>query len=155
MGLYDAYDRGAQNVVLTDASGNLAEGPGFNIFVVGKGRIATPDRGMLCGVTRQTTIELAAELGFALDERPVSVEEALAADEVFISSTAGCVMPVTAHERHAGEGWPHGRDHARVCSTPIGRSIRRRSGPWRSTMCSPCRETPAADGEITAAIPQR
>ena len=58
MGLYDAYDRGAQNVVLTNASGNLAEGPGFNIFVIGKGRIATPDRGVLRGVTRQTTIEL-------------------------------------------------------------------------------------------------
>ena len=78
MGLYDAYGRGAQNVVLTDSAGNLAEGPGFNIFVVRDGRIATPDRGVLRGVTRQTTIELAAELGFALDERPVAIEEALA-----------------------------------------------------------------------------
>ena len=95
MGLYDAYDRGAQNVVLTDAAGNLAEGPGFNIFVVSEGRIATPDRGVLRGVTRQTAIELAAELGLALDERPVPIEEALAADEVFISSTAGGIMPVT------------------------------------------------------------
>ena len=95
MGLYDAYDRGAQNVVLTDAAGNLAEGPGFNIFVVSEGRIATPDRGVLRGVTRQTAIELAAELGLALDERPVAIEEALAADEVFISSTAGGIMPVT------------------------------------------------------------
>ena len=95
MGLYDAYDRGAQNVVLTDAAGNLAEGPGFNIFVVSDGRIATPDRGVLRGVTRQTAIELAAELGFALAERPVAIEEALAADEVFISSTAGGIMPVT------------------------------------------------------------
>lgn len=95
MGLYDAYDRGAQNVVLTDAAGNLAEGPGFNIFVVSDGRIATPHRGVLRGVTRQTAIELAAELGFALAERPVAIEEALAADEVFISSTAGGIMPVT------------------------------------------------------------
>jgi len=96
MGLYDAYDRGAQNVVLTDAAGNLAEGPGFNIFIVRAGRIATPDRGMLRGVTRQTVIELAAELGYPLDERPVSIGEALDADEVFISSTAGGVMPVTS-----------------------------------------------------------
>jgi branched-chain amino acid aminotransferase len=95
MGLYDAYDRGAQNVVLTDAAGNLAEGPGFNIFVVSKGEMATPDRGVLRGVTRQTAIELAAELGLPLHQRPVSIEEALAADEVFITSTAGGVMPVT------------------------------------------------------------
>ena len=46
-------------------------------------------------MTRQTAIELGAELGFPLDERPVAIEEALAADEVFITSTAGGVMPVT------------------------------------------------------------
>lgn len=45
MGLYDAYDRGAGSVVLRDASGNLTEGPGFNIFIVKNGTIATPGRG--------------------------------------------------------------------------------------------------------------
>ncbi|OCC02416.1 branched-chain amino acid transferase [Labrys sp. WJW] len=95
MGLYDAYDRGAQSAVLTDAGGNLAEGPGFNIFTVRQGRIATPDRGVLRGVTRQTAIDLAAELGFPLEERVVAAAEALAADEVFVTSTAGGIMPVT------------------------------------------------------------
>ncbi|MBP0582291.1 aminotransferase class IV [Labrys sp. LIt4] len=95
MGLYDAYDRGAQSAVLTDAGGNLAEGPGFNIFTVRQGRIATPDRGVLRGVTRQTAIALAAELGFPLEERLVAAAEALAADEVFVTSTAGGIMPVT------------------------------------------------------------
>ncbi|WP_448950903.1 aminotransferase class IV [Labrys neptuniae] len=95
MGLYDAYDRGAQSAVLTDAQGNLAEGPGFNIFTVRQGRIATPARGVLRGVTRQTAIELATERGFPLDERVVSAAEALAADEVFVTSTAGGIMPVT------------------------------------------------------------
>lgn len=95
MGLYDAYDRGAQSAVLTDVDGNLAEGPGFNIFTVREGRIATPDRGVLRGVTRQTAIELAAELGFPLEQRVVTAAETLAADEVFITSTAGGIMPVT------------------------------------------------------------
>lgn len=105
MGLYDAYDRGAQSAVLTDAGGNLAEGPGFNIFTVRQGRIATPDRGVLRGVTRQTAIDLAAELGFPLEERVVLAAEALAADEVFVTSTAGGIMPVTRINAAAvGEG---------------------------------------------------
>ena len=105
MGLYDAYDRGAQSTVLTDAGGNLAEGPGFNIFTVRQGRIATPDRGVLRGVTRQTAIDLAAELGFPLEERVVAAAEALAADEVFVTSTAGGIMPVTRINAAAvGEG---------------------------------------------------
>lgn len=105
MGLYDAYDRGAQSTVLTDAGGNLAEGPGFNIFTVRQGRIATPDRGVLRGVTRQTAIDLAAEFGFPLEERVVPAAEALAADEVFVTSTAGGIMPVTRINAAAvGEG---------------------------------------------------
>lgn len=95
MGLYEAYDRDAQNVVLTDADGNLAEGPGFNIFVVRDGVIATPDQGVLRGITRRSAIELAQRLGMAVSERPVTQAEALAADEVFVTSTAGGIMPVT------------------------------------------------------------
>lgn len=95
MGLYDAYGRGAKTVILTDARGNLAEGPGFNVFVVKDGKIATPDRGVLEGVTRLSAMELAHELGLALEERAVTAEEARAADEVFATSTAGGIMPVT------------------------------------------------------------
>ena len=96
MGLYDAYDHGAANVVLQDGAGNVAEGPGFNVFVVKDRRIATPDRGVLEGITRRSAIEIARELGFAISERVVSVEEMRDADEVFATSTAGGVMPVTA-----------------------------------------------------------
>ena len=95
MGLYDAYGRGAKTVILTDARGNLAEGPGFNVFVVKDGKIATPDHGVLEGVTRLSAMELAHELGLALEERAVTAEEARAADEVFATSTAGGIMPVT------------------------------------------------------------
>ena len=95
MGLYDAYGRDAKTVILTDARGNLAEGPGFNVFVVKDGKIATPDHGVLEGVTRLSAMELAHELGLALEERAVTAEEARAADEVFATSTAGGIMPVT------------------------------------------------------------
>ncbi len=95
MGLYDAYERGAENVVLTDAGGNLTEGPGFNIFIVKDGEIATPDSGVLEGITRRTAMELAGELGMPVERCPVPLETALKADEVFATSTAGGIMPIT------------------------------------------------------------
>ena len=95
MGLYDAYDRGAGSVVLRDASGNLTEGPGFNIFIVKNGTIATPGRGVLEGITRRSVLELAREVGVAVEERSVAAGEAAAADEMFATSTAGGIMPVT------------------------------------------------------------
>jgi branched-chain amino acid aminotransferase len=58
-------------------------------------RIATPSRGVLEGITRETVIELASERGLPLEAREVPAEEVRRADEVFLSSTAGGVMPVT------------------------------------------------------------
>lgn len=95
MGLYDAYDRGASSIVLQDAHGNLAEGPGFNVFVTRNGIIATPDRGVLEGVTRQSAIQIAEELGWPVEERAVSSSELTGADEAFATSTAGGIMPIT------------------------------------------------------------
>lgn len=95
MGLYDAYDRGAGSVILQDGSGNLTEGPGFNVFTVRGGKIATPGQGVLEGITRRTALELAGELGLPIEVRDIPVSEARAADEMFATSTAGGIMPVT------------------------------------------------------------
>ncbi len=95
MGLYDAYARGSGSVILQDASGTLTEGPGFNIFVVKNRVIATPNRGVLEGITRRTAIELADELDLLVEERAVSANETVAADEMFATSTAGGIMPIT------------------------------------------------------------
>ena len=94
-GLFEAYDRGGETAILVDAGDNVVEGPGFNVFAVRDGAISTPERGVLEGVTRRTVIELAAELGVPLEARSVSASELRHADEVFISSTAGGIMPVT------------------------------------------------------------
>ena len=94
-GLFDAYDRGGENVILTDAHGDITEGPGFNVFTVSGGEVATPPGGVLHGITRQTALELCAELGIATHLRAVSAEALRAADEVFITSTAGGIMAVT------------------------------------------------------------
>ena len=106
-GLFEAYDRGAETVVLTDGGGQVAEGPGFNVFAVSEGAARTPARGVLEGITRRSAIELCRELGIPVSEAPLAVAELMAADEVFITSTAGGIMPVTRiDERAVGDGRP-------------------------------------------------
>lgn len=105
--LFEAYDRGADTVILLGTDGNVTEGPGFNVFAVVNGTVVTPDRGVLEGITRQTVIDICREGGTPLEIRPISRKEFLEADEVFLSSTAGGVMPVTRLEdRILGNGAP-------------------------------------------------
>ena len=107
VGLYDAYDRGGETVILVDGEDNVVEGPGFNVFTVKGARMATPGRGILEGITRKTVIELAAEDGIPLEAREVPANEVRTADEVFITSTAGGVIPVTTVDgRAVGAGKP-------------------------------------------------
>ena len=107
MGLFDAYGRGGETAILTDADDNVVEGPGFNVFALENGRLSTPNRGVLEGVTRKTVIELADGLGVPLEERAVASGELRRADEVFITSTAGGIMPVTAVDGEpVGDGGP-------------------------------------------------
>ncbi|MER9641807.1 D-amino acid aminotransferase [Mesorhizobium sp. M0239] len=94
-GLYDAYDRGAETALLLDFNGNVAEGPGFNVFCVKDGKLSTPSIGVLPGITRRTVFDLCAEEGLAATATDVSVTALREADEVFITSTAGGIMPVT------------------------------------------------------------
>ncbi|MES0196223.1 D-amino acid aminotransferase [Mesorhizobium sp. M0011] len=94
-GLYDAYDRGAETALLLDFNGNVAEGPGFNVFCVKDGKLSTPSIGVLPGITRRTVFDLCAEEGLAATATDVSVAALHEADEVFITSTAGGIMPVT------------------------------------------------------------
>ncbi len=94
-GLYEAYSRGGETTVLSDREGNVIEGPGFNIFAVKKGNLTTPARGVLEGITRRTVIEMGQRLNIPVEIQNVSADEIRQADEVFISSTAGGIMPVT------------------------------------------------------------
>ncbi|MER9597581.1 MULTISPECIES: aminotransferase class IV [unclassified Mesorhizobium] len=94
-GLYDAYDRGAETALILDLNGNVAEGPGFNVFCVKDGKLSTPAVGVLPGITRRTVFDLCAEAGLAAAATDVCIAALKAADEVFITSTAGGIMPVT------------------------------------------------------------
>jgi len=95
MALFEAYDHGADTAVLVDAEGNLVEGPGFNVFARQGDTVITPARGVLEGVTRETILELLDREDLQVVQGPLAASNAPAADEVFITSTAGGVMPIT------------------------------------------------------------
>ena len=93
-GLFEALDRGADTAVLCTPSGFLAEGPGFNLFLISNGELSTPRTNVLEGMTRQTVFDLAAELGIASRDAYLTPDVLRSADEAFLSSTAGGIIPV-------------------------------------------------------------
>lgn len=94
LALFEARDEGADWAVLTDRQGYLTECHGANVFVVTAGEIYTPDSGCLLGITRASVPELAAELNIRAHERKVHAEQLRHADDAFITSSAGGVIPV-------------------------------------------------------------
>ncbi len=93
-GIFEAYDRGGYTAVLLDSDGHITEGPGFNVFAYYKGRLFTPNIGVLEGITRRTVLELAEKLGIPTKLTEFGANVLKEAKEVFITSTAGGVMPV-------------------------------------------------------------
>ncbi len=78
-----------------DSNGDIAEGPGENFFMVKNREIITPPLGaILAGITRATVLEIARDRGFAIVERPISLADAVAADEAFFSGTACEITPI-------------------------------------------------------------
>lgn len=107
MGLLAALDAGGDTVLLTDGAGNVVEGPGFNVFAVQHGRLVTPERGVLEGITRRTVIEIAQSQGIPVELRALAAAELRTADEAFLSTSGGGVLPVTRVDgRPVGSGQP-------------------------------------------------
>lgn len=107
MGLFEALDAGADTVLLRDARDNVVEGPGFNVFALVGGTLVTPREGVLQGITRRTALEIARSQGLAVQERELPLQELLRADEAFISSSGGGLMPVVRVNGQAiGDGRP-------------------------------------------------
>jgi branched-chain amino acid aminotransferase len=88
------YDEG---ILLTD-DGYVADGPGENIFVIRGGKILTPplSTSILPGLTRDSVIQIAADLGYVVEEANIIRTELYLADEVFMTGTAAEVTPVRA-----------------------------------------------------------
>ena len=94
--LYEAYDRGARYPILLDAEGRVTEGAGYNVFALVDGRLVTPVSGTLQGITRKTLMELASQQGLEVLAKEVSEEEFRSGTELFATTTAGGVMPITS-----------------------------------------------------------
>ena len=94
-GMLDAYEKGNDTAILVDEKNNITEGPGFNLFCINSSGIFTPDHGVLEGITRQSVFDLAEELNLPITRKSISVEELYTAEELFATSTAGGIMPIT------------------------------------------------------------
>ena len=94
-GMLDAYEKGNDTAVLVDENNNITEGPGFNLFCINDSGIFTPDHGVLEGISRQSVFDLAKELNLPIMKKSISVEELYNAEELFATSTAGGIMPIT------------------------------------------------------------
>lgn len=94
-GLHEAEDRGATYPFLTDGDTNLTEGSGFNIVLVKDGVLYTPDRGVLQGISRKSVIDVANTNGLDIRVETVPVKMCYDADEIFMCTTAGGIMPIT------------------------------------------------------------
>ena len=91
----EAYDHGCDDAILAGADGYLTEGPGFNFFIVRDGTVASPDHNVLEGITRRSVREICEREGIPFELRGIRPEEIDGASEVFTSTTAGGVMPIT------------------------------------------------------------
>jgi len=91
----EALDAGAETAILCDPAGNLSEGPGFNIFFIKDGRLLTPRANVLEGITRKTVFDLAGELEIPAEAGDYPADALRGADEAFICTTAGGIMPIT------------------------------------------------------------
>lgn len=103
--IFEARDRGAMYPILTDGDANLTEGSGFNVVLVKDGKLYSPRRGVLEGVTRKSVMAVADELGlpWVIDDIPVQL--AYDCDEIMFVTTAGGVMPITQlDDRPVGDG---------------------------------------------------
>lgn len=97
----EALANGYSEAVALDAAGYISEGSGENIYVVRDGKIHTPPIGssVLPGITRDSVIRLAGELGIPVVEALVPREMLYIADEVFFSGTAAEITPVRSVDR--------------------------------------------------------
>lgn len=97
----EATDDGYDEALLLDANGFVSEGAGENVFVVKDGVIYTPDlsTGALNGITRNTVLHIAKDLGIDVVQKRITRDEIYISDELFFTGTAAEVTPVRELDR--------------------------------------------------------
>ncbi len=103
----EARRNGYTEAIVLNKEGNVAEGPGENIFMVNDGELYTTglSESILDGITRQSVIDIAEDLGYEVTQTSVSRGELYTADELFFTGTAAEVTPIrSVDDNEIGEG---------------------------------------------------
>ena len=109
MARIEANLAGADEALMLNDAGNVAECTADNVFIIKRGQIFTPPitAGALRGITRSVAFEIAAELGIKISEVDITRHDVFIADECFLTGTAAEVIPVIkADGRPIGDGKP-------------------------------------------------
>lgn len=107
MAKLEAKAAGADEALMLGLHGHISEATGCNVFLRHGTRLSTPRNDILAGITRETVIELAPSSGYQVAESDLQLYDAYTADEIFICSTAGGLLPVVEIDgRQVGGGVP-------------------------------------------------
>ncbi|MFS8779707.1 branched-chain amino acid transaminase [Synechococcus sp. W55.1] len=98
----EAVQSGYDEAILMNSQGKVSEASGMNIFIVRNGVLITPgfDQDILEGITRDSVLTLARDLGIPTQERPVDKSELFIADEAFLTGTAAKITPIRQIEQY-------------------------------------------------------
>jgi len=94
-GLFEAKDNDSETVILVDHNNYVTEGPGFNVFAVKDNVVLTSGHGVLEGISRLTVLDICDELSIKKQVRPITKGEFMEADEIFLSTSSGGLVPIT------------------------------------------------------------
>ena len=109
MAKHEANAAGYDDALMLDWRGQLAEGTGANLFLVKDGRVITndADASIVLGITRDSVLQIASDLGVPVDVRSLTLDDIAGADEAFFTGTAIEVTPITEVDgRPVGAGKP-------------------------------------------------
>ena len=124
MALHDALAKNADEAILLDKNGFISEGSGENLFIIKDSKLLTPKTDFcLNGITRQTVIQIASDLGIEVEEKNLIFDELVDADEAFFSGTAVEITPITKV------------DHSIIGSGAIGPISERLQSKYSEIVC--------------------
>jgi branched-chain amino acid aminotransferase len=98
---------GYDEAIMLDKNGNVSEAPGENIFIIKNKTLFTPDMAssILEGITRDTVIQIAEDLGYTIIQRPILRSELYIAEEIFLTGTAAEIIGVISVDgKNIGNG---------------------------------------------------
>ena len=98
----ESANAGYDEAILLDQHGFVSEGSGENVFLVRDGVLCTPPHtaAILDGITRNSVVQIARDLGYSVEERDIARAELYLADEIFLTGTAAELVPVREVDDH-------------------------------------------------------